>query len=348
MSKRLAYVDVARAFAVLCVIAGHTFSAHGLVHDFCFTFELPLFFFTSGYFTSEEKRLTNDYVRRSLQSIMLPYLVTCLILILLAAARAALFHSEVFAQNVTRWIMASLYGSGDVSERWPLMYVPSIGAIWFLPALFFVRILLVALNKLEKSWLKALSVVGIFVAGYTSVSLIWLPMSVQPAMVSLPFAYVGQLFRKYDLLNQDGRMPKWVWPLAFICFALCVRFGGHLYLNAVRFNDGILLDLLGGIAGTLSVLKLSEWLCVKSEERLRDVEFVGKSTLAVFCMHLVDLYMGLYSLALLVPDLTTNSGVKFLYRVTAAAFLCLIMWAIPALRRVYFPHAAALSIARSE
>lgn len=154
MSKRLAYVDVARAFAVLCVIAGHTFSAHGLVHDFCFTFELPLFFFTSGYFTSEEKRLTNDYVRRSLQSIMLPYLVTCLILILLAAARAALFHSEVFAQNVTRWIMASLYRSGDVSERWPLMYVPSIGAIWFLPALFFVRILLVALNKLEYKGLR--------------------------------------------------------------------------------------------------------------------------------------------------------------------------------------------------
>lgn len=44
MRKRLGYFDVARAFAIIAVIVSHTVPSDSLIHDLCFTFELPLFF----------------------------------------------------------------------------------------------------------------------------------------------------------------------------------------------------------------------------------------------------------------------------------------------------------------
>lgn len=84
MRKRLGYFDVARAFAIIAVIVSHTVPSDSFIHDLCFTFELPLFFLTSGYFLKPEKRLDRAFITRSLRTIMLPYVTTCLLIIFLS------------------------------------------------------------------------------------------------------------------------------------------------------------------------------------------------------------------------------------------------------------------------
>lgn len=48
--KRICYIDIAKGFAMLCIIAGH----FGITsaNRFVYTFHVPLFFLLSGYFLS--------------------------------------------------------------------------------------------------------------------------------------------------------------------------------------------------------------------------------------------------------------------------------------------------------
>ena len=69
------------------------------------------------------------------------YAVTALCVLIGVTCMATLNHeSRVLA--LRQWGMAALYGSGDVSDLtlWPVDF--RIGAIWFLLALFWARLLL--------------------------------------------------------------------------------------------------------------------------------------------------------------------------------------------------------------
>ena len=48
--KRICYIDIAKGFAMLCIIAGHFGIASA--DRFVYTFHVPLFFLLSGYFLS--------------------------------------------------------------------------------------------------------------------------------------------------------------------------------------------------------------------------------------------------------------------------------------------------------
>ncbi|GEM_PF-3429154 len=341
MSKRLTYIDVARAIAIVCVVAGHTFSPYGLIHDFCFTFELPLFLFTSGFLTNPDRRLTKDYVLKSLRALMLPYAVTCLIIIALTGLRGAVLESQSALANMTPWALAAVYGSGNEVPVWPNAantVFPPIGAIWFLPALFFTRMFLLGLNGVHKEWQRSLCVLALLAFGCASAPYFWLPMSLQAAMACLPFAYAGQLVRKHGILEK-GRLHPAVWAAGFVLFAACVWLGGHTYLNRAAYEDGYLVGLLGGIVGSLCILKLSQWFCSQQSLMTDPLAFVGQSTLAVLCMHLVEMVAGpqtIPSIALVWPQSNT---LVFLLRLGEIAALCACLWAIPPLRWVYFPSA---------
>lgn len=343
MSKRVAYFDVARAIAVVCVVAGHTFAIDSLIHDFCFTFELPLFFLTSGYFTNPARRLDKQYVSRLLRTLMLPYVATCAIIVCIAAARGVFLESESAPENVRYWVLASLWGGGDSFATWPACLFPPIGAIWFLPALFFVRVMLVELGQLDAEWKKAVAVVGIFAAGYLSTPYFWLPMSMQSAMVSLPFAYVGQLARTYDVIGRlnQVRGGAFAWLALFAAFALLVWRGGHMYLNVAVFGDGILTGILGGVVGSLCILQLSRWICDLVPAVVRPLEAVGQSTLPVFCMHLVEMTSGLWSIPAIGTLLAAAPHAHlclFLARLVVIAVLCLLLRISP-LASIYYPQA---------
>lgn len=334
-SKRIAYFDVARAFAIAAVIVSHTAPVESLVHDLCFTFDLPLFFLTSGYFLRPERRLDRRFLVRSLRSVMLPYAVTCLIVIGLSGVRGVLLASESACGNMARWALASLYGAGDAFQSWPAVLFGSIGAIWFLPALFFVRLGLVTINGLRKEWAKAIAVVLLLLLGLWSRNFIWLPMSIQPAMVSLPFAYAGQLVRRSGLLDAR-RHTNVVWPLMALTFAGLVLLGGHMYLSVAYFYDGVLVGLAGGIVGSLCVLKLSQWLCGLARNGLRALEWTGRSTLAILCMHLVEMNVGPLTVPIVVATLAGAWLVQLAVRVATIVALCAVAWALPPLRRVYY------------
>ena len=130
-APRIAAMDIARGFAILCVVVGHS-KAFGIpeeVINFCFTFHMPLFFIVSGYFIRPELKLDRAFFQKNVRTLIYPYVATSLVVVLLTfIVGIVLGHPSVLTDTRTMAI-AALYGSGtNAGMPEGIRY---IGAIWF-------------------------------------------------------------------------------------------------------------------------------------------------------------------------------------------------------------------------
>lgn len=128
------YFDIAKGLAMFCVIAGHMGVRH--VNAFVFSFHMPLFFLISGYFFKSDA----TKVWRNCKRLLTAYLWT----VVAIAALSELFvladvlfkggDPFMLVENIGKWALAGLYGSGARVDCLGL-HLPPIGAVWFLLAL---------------------------------------------------------------------------------------------------------------------------------------------------------------------------------------------------------------------
>ena len=143
MNKRIEYFDIAKGIAMLCIIAGHLENAR--INQFVFTFHVPLFFLVSGYFLNDRLPV-KEYAKKKAKQLMIPYVVAWGFIMPRAVYGAYqwLGSFEAVWKTVVNQVLAGLYGSGsEIHEIWigEGFFVPTVGAIWFLPALLFALVI---------------------------------------------------------------------------------------------------------------------------------------------------------------------------------------------------------------
>lgn len=85
--KRIDYIDIAKCFAILCVVIGHVlcYDLYGFEHawkesalmQFIYSFHMPLFIFLSGIVSVtmiERKNLLRDIMKRG-RTLLVPFVV---------------------------------------------------------------------------------------------------------------------------------------------------------------------------------------------------------------------------------------------------------------------------------
>ena len=197
--QRIRFFDIAKGIAILAVILGHSaietnlFVPHRtaqIVLSICFSFHMPLFFILSGYFMHPERRFR--WMKEAKQ-LLFTYVVTALCVLVGVTCMATLDH-ESRAIALRQWGMAAIYGSGDISNLTLWRVDLRIGAIWFLLALFWARLLLHCLARLPYTpvWVSLC-----FAVGYVSAQYVLLPWSIQAGMCAAAFLYLGYLAKKH-------------------------------------------------------------------------------------------------------------------------------------------------------
>jgi len=151
--QRIRFFDIAKGIAILAVVLGHSaieandfMPSHTaqIILSLCFSFHMPLFFILSGYFMHPERRFR--WMKEAKQ-LLFTYVVTALCVLVGVTCVATLDH-ESRAIALRQWGMAAIYGSGDISNLVLWRVDLRIGAIWFLLALFWARLLLHCLARL--------------------------------------------------------------------------------------------------------------------------------------------------------------------------------------------------------
>ena len=80
MQKRYPGFDVAKAIALAGIIIGHStyLGTPDRLASVFYSFDMPLFFIVSGFFSKPEAKLAPDYVKKNAKSLLMPYLITCI------------------------------------------------------------------------------------------------------------------------------------------------------------------------------------------------------------------------------------------------------------------------------
>ena len=267
-------IDIARGIAILAIIVGHfgIFTVNRVVY----TFHVPIFYVITGYFM--KRYPLPAFIRRKARTLLVPYLVTCVIVILLSAAITA-FSSGNVLSDIAKWTKASLYGAGSAYK----IPVEPIGAIWFLLASFWGGLFLQISLRWNK-YLRILWDVSLFLLGwFTSRQFFWFPLSIQAGCCATLFMYVGYCVKH---ISQRKKMVTGI--VAFVLWISFILTFRSFYLVRNDFGMG-LLDIVRSFAGCYCVLLISEGAEKITDEGSKILSWMGRNSIIILCVHLVEM-----------------------------------------------------------
>lgn len=266
-SKRLPWLDITKAIAMIAVVFSHEFATVKPLVLLCNSFMLPLFFICSGFCLSPGKYETLSYIKRKAKTLLLPYIGLGMLVSLL---HVYIDGYDKIANNVTTELFS-----------WQ--------TLWFLPVLFVADIFMyLILTIWGKSMVKLLvtGVVFLFVGMFFCKVGISLPINLEVVPISVFYLTVG-FFLKELLKKVSFSYYAISGVLLFVGgFLIMVFTKGNLVL---KLNDilpvlNILFSTMEGV-GIMLILSTPPIL-EKFKMSIHVLEYIGKNTMVIFAFHM--------------------------------------------------------------
>lgn len=305
-NQREAWIDHAKAIALILVILGHaTSDLNGWFNfKFVYGFHVAVFFVLSGY-TIKVKTINQEYLHSKFQRLVTPYFITCFVIMLVDMFNKFFLYEERTIEQITHVISKTFINSFWASGFGGLELEDRIGALWFFPALFFSLIIFQFLvNHIKNHFLLGILSAIVSLTGYLTAFFIWLPFSVQSGLFAVFFLWVGYSLKKYDLLKKI----KWY---GYLVLLLILIAGIYFQYCAINFASAEvkdpLISTIVGLAGCLVVF------CVaRLSEKFKMLSWIGQNTIPIICIHVISLeHLWLYYCKILdlLGILDTQAGV---------------------------------------
>ncbi len=279
--KRLYWIDIAKGICMIAVILGHL-GVDKL--GFVYSFHLTGFFLLSG-FTMRKVKISAEYIKNKFGRLMAPYFTTCFFVTVMEAVLLILnknFSHNAFTQLVYNNVLRTFFGSGTIENMGETYFGRNIGAIWFLPAMFFAIIFTqIILNATENKKIQVALSVAVAVTGCLTAKFIWLPFSIQSAMLTVPFILAGIYIKEYDVINK--LKPIHYSGLLIIFILGCLTGKAQIfYLVTCAVGDWLITPVCA-FASALLVIGLSTKI-----SRCKPLEYIGKNSMIYLCVHLFE------------------------------------------------------------
>ncbi len=279
--KRIAYFDIAKFIAMMMVILGH-FGVPD-INRFVYIFHIPLFFLISGFFFKPYKK-TSEIIKVKFRQLIVPYFLVGFSVIFIYII-SGLWRQESFVAleyGVLNYIIGFLYGSGYIDHVFGLK-ITEIGPIWFCLALFLGFIIL---NLLLQIKYPTAGVFLVFLIGYYSSKLFWLPFSIQSAMTAVLFIFIGYKAKQYNIMTFEPHINNLI-PLFCICL-IGLSYGSQ-FLFVHNYSVYLATDIITALAASYLVLLYCRWLEQNVQARfILAMAFLGRYTIVMLCIHSID------------------------------------------------------------
>lgn len=282
-TKRLDYLDVFRGVGIILMVLGHVGFGDYFRH-FIGAFHMPMWFFISGYLSYLKGALnqpTAAYLLKKAKTLLIPY-----------------FFFGFFCFGVYTLIKPSYFSFEPIFKLlfFPTQNHEALGALWFLPALFFSDILYFLLFKLvkdEKAKSVIIAVLAIFGNLAPSLFPFRLPFALDTTFVGMGMLHIGFLFSKYESQSFCGKLLNLKPP---ICIVFSVLFLALIFVNGtVHMRSGqyafIPLFWINAVGSTLVGVNISKYI-FQFKFKLVDpiiswLKDVGSNSVIYLCFNLL-------------------------------------------------------------
>lgn len=315
VKSRLVWVDNIKGFMLMCIILSH-FGMYPLGLDIIAPLRVSSFFFLSGLLLNSNHNV-QYFIRRKVQSLLLPYLYLSLLGIVIdpytydvsilktsgyEGGVSKVFDSIACIDSNSEYVCANLcriFIEGASS----MMTSP----LWFLWTLFMTSVLLFVFVKLldylfNKKEIKtiALSIVAmlsLYIAIHLSEERINVFLHFDACCIGLFFMVVGYLSK--PLLNLQIKMKYMILAgvLLLISYVLYMNISGCLIIYCNVWGRYPVIDAVGVTVGLLMVCVISKMLfLVKNVHLINSImSYMAKNALVVLTFHFVIIgYMKIF------------------------------------------------------
>ena len=274
-TARISYIDVAKGIAIWLMIQGHQYISEQ-TSLYINSFHMPLFFFISGMFFRIKKPFFQE-LESAVRGLLVPYLFFS-VLNLAVCWISPYVHPELY-YNIKGFdvFKAAITGIFIGMDRvTPTSFLP-LGPLWFLMALFVIRIFCSAIASFVKR-----EFIWAFVTIFISIVLYFVVntsvYSLDSALMSTPFYVAGFWVSKFDIQNLRFK------PLILLClilyFILVVPFNGTCSSDGARYGNWLFFYYFNAIVGTMIVLISSLYV-----QKCNILEKIGRNTLVILGTH---------------------------------------------------------------
>ena len=271
---RIEWIDCAKGLGILLVILGHTWGIPHWLYCLIYSFHMPLFFLLSGltYKYDPDIRI-GKYACKIAKSYLLPYIILAFANLMLQTLW--LFYVGAFDVGIIgKYLLGILYCYANTD------WMPNCSPLWFLCAIFFVKLWVFFVHRLTRSNKWAITIVvtiGGFIAWLAStLEFHRLPWSLLPALVGSVFFWVGHCLGKNNNFLHRG----WT-PLTLIAIVLALVLSPWIADNVPGMNqnyyDNVFLFLISGFGFSFLCIILSVQL--KNSRFLSS--FLGRNTVVL-------------------------------------------------------------------
>lgn len=320
--ERVDWIDVAKGYGIILVIVGHCFNKETIIHNWIFSFHMPLFFLLSGYcFRIEKYKKLRMLIVDKVNSLIIPYIKFWIIAFLFTVLIPRWRKELSVAQILT-----------DIYTGYPSSL--NLTSTWYLVALFMCVCIFWTVVKLscflKKKWIVfvflGLSGLGGFLVSVVK-SLVYdsdavsdsssavstllpgnrLPLTLDTCMTALIFFAVGYWLKVNGLKYIDIKYKK------ITCTTMCVvnavvALGLNTRVNLHGCTLGnVLYFYIAAFAGSLAVIYFAQLLCASGGKPIKYlVEFFkiyGRNSLLVLGIQ----SLGIHLFLLLLNEVTKKN-----------------------------------------
>ncbi|WP_313098785.1 acyltransferase family protein [Epilithonimonas sp.] len=239
MLKRIDWIDWAKAIGIFLVVFAHVpFDRE--IRNIIYSFHMPLFFIISGFLHKDNSLVKN------IKALIIPYLIYTSI---------ALFFRLLFSENI--WgdfktgIIGILYGVGYNTQN---SFMPNVPC-WFFISLFWVKLFYqFSLKRLKVISMILILTFLIILLKYFKSRNIDLLLSLDSAIMALPFYYCGTLFKRYKIEFSLSKITLiFISAISAIMTVSLSILNGRVSINACYFGKSLIIAYLSGIVGFIMV-----------------------------------------------------------------------------------------------
>ena len=273
-------IDNAKLLCLFLILYCHIPPVSGFFHSLVNSFSVPVFFFVAGVFFKNNS--IREVVRRSARTLLLPYIIFNLLLVICSSSIAIVGHYGFsFERNLVGPLLGIVLGNTGVCAPYKIPGGPS----WFLLALFIARLFFAVMLHSSKKMV-CLEVTVLVIIYYLLREVVgWGPFSLDGAILGLPFLVIGYFAKNYvhRFIRLDFRIRLTIIIACCLVLVPTVFANGVVDMFSGGYGNNVMLYIVGGVTGCILIIGICSFLDYSN--RLTRL-FIEGSTFFI-CMHIM-------------------------------------------------------------
>lgn len=260
--NRFVWLDSLKGIGILAVTLGHISNPY---LKFIYAWHMPLFFFVSGYLLNLDTSFFNS-IKKDLRNIILPFYIFGTIGILIEVLKRIALPNYSFMYPDISLLkeMVGLFVWADISQIHSYAFV-----LWFLPALFWARLIGLFLLKKVKSAPLVLSFSALLWLVMSNNSILF-PVALDKGILASVWVVSGYYYRHLTKRKL----------LLFLTLSVVLLSPGNLNIATKSVANPLINYLFG-----LSIILIISYLCKSFLNKPGLLSVFGRNSFIIYILH---------------------------------------------------------------